>query len=163
MVGSKFLGGLGDYANAKAESKAKRAWQRYSNTMVRLSDGINQNAITVNEILASDASAQQAFDIQVGELQAGSSTEVAAAASGVKGRSVTAALYDVQRNANIAEARRQEELKNTYLSIDQQRISSAMSAAMQQDHSYIPKPNFFQTMLKSGMEAWQAGKQGGMF
>lgn len=155
MLGLNMLQGAAQYEADKEEAKAKLAWQKYSNTMTRLSDAMNQNAITENEIITMDAFAEQALDIKKGLLATTASAEVSAAAAGVKGRSVNQSLFDIQRNANIAEGRRQQSLQNAFASFDQQRQSSAMSAALNQDYTYIPKPNFMSYMLKAATNSAQ--------
>lgn len=144
------LGFLSD----RAKSKAQKAWQKYQNAMTNLSNAESQNAITMNEIFANQASAMQALDIRKSFLATEATNEVSAAAAGVKGRSVNQVIFDVQRTANIAEANRIETLNTTNLSFDKQRQGSAMSAAMQQDYSYIPKPSFLGSMLGAAMGSY---------
>ena len=163
MLGLNMLQGAAQYQADKAEAKARKAWQRYSNTMVNLSNSLNQNAITDNEVMAMQESTNQAIDIKKDYLQTAATTEVSAAAAGVKGRSVNQALFDVQRNANIAEGRRQGALENAFLAFDQQRQQSSMSAAMQKDYSYIPKPKFASYMLKAASSSAGSYNTGASF
>ena len=150
-LGANFLGGIMGYQADKASAKAAKALQAYNNTMTRLSDSINQNAITTNAVLAQDASAAQKLGLQRSQLQTESQLITSAAASETKGRSVNQAMFDIQRNGANREFERQQNLKNAFLAFDQQRLNSRMGATMAIDHSYIPKPNFMSYMLKAAM------------
>jgi hypothetical protein len=153
-MGLNFLSAGMSYNADKERSKAQQAWQAYSNTMVSLSDAVNQNAITKNEILANEAFADQAIQNQKSGLISEAHVEVAAAAAGVKGRSVNQAMLDVQRNTANQEYQRQRSLRNANLAFDQQRLQSGLSAKMQTDSSYIPTPSgssYFLNALSSSM------------
>jgi len=152
---------LSSYNADKASSKASRAIQAYNNAMVQLSNSVNQNAITQNELLAQQAFNQQAIQLQRGSILTQARVEVSAAAAGVKGRSVNQALFNVQRNAANQERQRQLSLRNANLAFDQQRVQSAMSAAMQTDHSYIPKPKFGTYLLKAASSMYGSMDFGG--
>jgi hypothetical protein len=162
-VGMNMLSAGQSYKADKAQYKASKAWQAYSNTMVRLSDAVNQNAITTNTLMAGDAFAEQALQIKRGSTMASAQVEVGAAAAGVKGRSVNQAMFDVQRNAAAREYERQQGFKNTMLAFDQQRLQSAMSAEMQQDYSYIPKPKAASYFLNAAAKSFDfaSGFMGG--
>jgi hypothetical protein len=140
-AGLNLLGAANSYAADKAQSKAQRAWQAYTNKMVDLSATVSQNAITTNELLAHDAFANQAFQLRKDTILTRAKVEASAAGAGVKGRSVNLAMRQVLGNAASREAERQENFRVTELGFDQQRMQVAMSAAMQKDYSYIPKPN----------------------
>lgn len=148
-AGLNALSGFMSYQGDKAQAKAQKAWQAYHNTMTELGNAVNQNAITTNELLANQAFADQAMQIKRGSIFAQAKVEVAAAAAGVKGRSVNQAMFDVQRNAASREYARQVSLKNAQLAFDQQRLQSSMSSALQKDYSYIPKPNAASYFLKA--------------
>lgn len=148
-LGMDMLGGFMQYQSDKAEAKAARAYQKYRNTMTNLSNAINQNAITTNEIMSNDAFTREAVDIKKDYLAADANATVSAAAAGVKGRSVNQSLFDIKRSMDVAEGLRQENLRNSWLAFDQQRQTSAMDAALQQDHSYIPKPKLASYLLNA--------------
>lgn len=136
------LSAMGQYSADKAQAKAQKAIQKYKNKMARIADAINQNALTTNTTLAIQQSAQQAVYQRKDELSSLGSTAVAAAAAGVRGKSVTASLLDVKRGAALIEKQRSDDLQHTFMQIDQQRLGSALSAVQNQDLSYIPKPSF---------------------
>jgi len=164
QVGLNFLSAGMQYKAAKAQAAAQKAWQEYSNKMARLSNSMNQNAITVNEILAMEAFADQAVQLKKGGIIGAAKVETAAAAAGVKGRSVNQAMFDVQRGVAQREAQRQQSFKNAKLAFDQQRVQSSMSAEMQQDYTYIPKPqaaSYFLSALSSSMGSFGGGGSGG--
>lgn len=159
--GLNLLGGYGQYQADKASAKAAKAWQAYSNTMIRLSDAVNQNAITTNEILSQQAFADQAIGIKQSNILTTAQAEVSAAAAGVKGVSVDDVLLDINRNAANAENKRQNDLKASRLAFDQQRQSSALSAALQQDYSYIPSPKLGSYLLNAATKSFGGGGGGG--
>jgi len=158
--GLNMASAFGSYQADKASSKAARAWQAYSNTMTRLSDAVNQNSITTNEILSNQASADQAIGIKQSNILTQAQAEVSAAAAGVKGVSVDDVMKDINRNAAVAENARQNDLAASHLAFDQQRRSSSMSAAMQQDYSYIPRPKLGSYLLKAAASSLGGGGGG---
>lgn len=157
-----FIGAEASYQADKAQWKAQTAWKKYQNTMVNLSNAINQNAITTNEVLAQKAFADQALKIKQGGIITQARVEVAAAAAGVKGRTVNQAMFDVQRNAANRERERQDSFVAANLAFDQQRLQSSMSAAMQQDYTYLPKPKSATYYLNAAMNSLNSymGMQG---
>lgn len=130
------------YSADKAQAKAQRAWQQYSNKMTELSATVSQNAITTNTLLASDRLAMAAMQLKKQTLGTTAEAVTNAAAAGVKGNSVSRQIRQILSNASQRDFDRQEEFRATMLGFDQQRINVSMSAAMQKDYSYIPKPKF---------------------
>ena len=156
-VGLNFASAFGSYQADKAASKAARAWQAYSNTMLRLSDAVNQNAITTNEIFSMQSFADQAIGIKQSNILTTAQAEVSAAAAGVKGVSVDDVMRDINRTAAVAENQRQNDFAASQLAFDQQRQSSAMSAASQQDYSYLPKPKLGSYLLNAAAKSFGGG------
>jgi len=146
-AGSQVLGALGGYSAASAQAKAQKKLQRYKNKMTYIANAINQNAITTNTSLAIKQSARQAVHMRSDELSTLGSTAAAAAAAGVRGNSVNATLLNVQRRAGVLEKQRSQDLQDYFLQASQQRLSSAMSAAQNQDISHIPKPSLSSYLL----------------
>jgi len=144
------LGGvksIGSYLVASAEAKNKRRWQKYNNTMVMLQGAQNQNTLTDNENMARERSAEEAFLIRRSEYITKASAEVAAAATGTTGRSVNMILFDVGRNAAVADRDRARDLDLQYLGIDNQRKQVALQTKMSLDMTDIPNPNPFSYAL----------------
>ena len=144
-----FLGASQEAKAAKAQYKAQKAWQEYRNKMTSLSNAVSQNAISTNEILSNAAYARQAVQLKRTAMSTEGKAEASAAAAGVKGRSVNQVITNIQRNAAMQERERQIALESSWLAFDQQRLNSAMSSAMQQDYSYIAKPNTSSYFLKA--------------
>lgn len=143
------LGANMQYQADKAASKAKRAWQAYSNKMLDLSATVSQNNITTNQLLAADALTNQGFELKTDSIFTRAKVEASAAAAGVKGRSVNLAVRQVVRNSAAREAERQESFRTTMLGFDQQRMEVELSKTMQKDYSYIPKPKFASYFLSA--------------
>lgn len=142
-IGSVLSGFLGQESSAKAQ----KAYQKYSNTMVDLSNATAQDAITLNEIQYIDMSAQQAKGIQTSAMAAQGTLAATAAAAGVRGNSVAVSANRITGNAMSAELNRQREFKYAMLGFDQQRVNSAMAAAMQKDYTmYSGGSGFGSTM-----------------
>lgn len=143
------IGGAMQYEADKAQAKAARAWQAYSNKMVDLSNSVSQNALTRNQMMTADAFTNQAVQLRTDSMFTQSQIEVSAAAAGVKGGSVTRVLRQSLRDSVMRENERQEQFQNAMLGIEQQRLNATMSAAMQKDYSYIPKPKFASYFLNA--------------
>jgi hypothetical protein len=161
------LGGAGASQQYKSDLKAAEwniKYQKYRNAMTNIANAQNQNAITTNTSLAIQYSALKAINIQADAIGDRGRSVVAAAAAGVGGNSVAATIADMDRAAANAEYARREELNTQFLGFDQQRRSSAMSAAQQQDYSYIPLPDkssITMGFLKGAMQGAQFGKSMG--
>lgn len=129
------------YDAASKKAKADRQWQAYKNAMTKLADANNQNAITTNEVLLEERVANQRFQIERSEYTTSAQAEAAAAATDTGGRSVDMVVFDIERNASMAQANVTSDLEAQYAQHDEQRRNSAFQAVMQQDHTYIPSPN----------------------
>lgn len=149
FAATQVLGAFGSYSADKARAKAQKRIQEYRNKMTHIANAINQNAITTNTTLAIQQSARQAVHMRKDELSTLGSTAVAAAAAGVRGKSVNATLLDVQRQAGLLEKQRSQDLQEYFLQEKQQRLSSTLSAVQNQDLSYIPKPSLGAYLLNA--------------
>jgi len=157
MVAVSALSQMKQQQAQKTQARAMQQWQEYQNQMAHIADAQNQNSITTNTTLAIQASANEAVQNQAAGIQAEGAAKVAAAAAGVKGGSVAATIFNVERGIASVEYQRQQDLQNKFLAFDTQRRQSVLSAKMQEDHSYIPKPSSAAMLLgiaKSGLEAY---------
>lgn len=157
--GVSALGLLSNYNAQKTQAIAMQRWQEYQNQMAHIADAQNQNSITTNTTMAIQASANEAVQNQAAGIQAEGAAKVAAAAAGVKGGSVAATIFNVERGIASVEYQRQQDLQNKFLAFDTQRRQSALSAKMQEDHSYIPKPSGAALLLgiaKEGLQAYSS-------
>lgn len=140
-AGLSILGQTDDYAMASAKAKVQKQMQDYNNKMARLSDAMNQNAITTNVSLAIQRSAMESESIQrQGRAEVGSVISQAGA-TGTTGTSVTLAKQAVQAAEAGAQYQRELALRDTFLATDQQRRASTFAADLQQDYSPIEKPS----------------------
>lgn len=162
-AGSSLLSGLMSFGADKAAAKAQRAFQKYRNTMTQLSNALAQDAITANELISNEQFRRQALQIQSTYQEAAGATQVQAGATDTAGRSVDRSMFLLEQSRDMAEAVRQENLISSWIAFDQQRENAAMSAAMQQDYSYIPKPNLMTYLFKAGTQIGQMGHEAGWF
>lgn len=151
----RFLQSYGQYRADKAQARAQKRLKEYRNKMTNIADAINQNAITQNTTLAIQQSAKKAVHMRRDEISTLGSAAVAAAAAGVRGRSVNATLIDVQRQAGMLEKQRSDDLQQYFLQERQQRLSSSLSAVQNQDLSYIPTPRLGTYMLNAAIQTAQ--------
>lgn len=152
ITGMNFLSAGFAYNADKAKAAAQKKWQTYSNTMVNISNALNQGVISQNESLAISQSVQEQVNIQRGGLITAAKSEVEAAAAGVKGKSVNQALLDIQANAASRQRTAEIDLNNKLLGYQQQRNQSNLDAVMQKDYSYIPKPSAGTYLLGAAMD-----------
>lgn len=145
QIGSSIM----SYQADKATAKAQQAFQKYRNTMTQLSNALTQNAITSNELIEMEQSKRDALTIQENYQQVAGDTQVMAGASYTAGRSVNRSMHELKLGAQMAEQTRQDNLINAWQGYDAQRKNAAMSAAMQQDYSYIPTPKLGQYLFKA--------------
>lgn len=162
-AGLNLLSASSQYAGDKAQYKAQKAWQQYTNKMVDLSATVSQNAITANQLLAGDAFVNQAFQLRADTIFTRAKVEASAAAAGVKGKSVNRSIRQVLSNSASREAERQESFRTTMLGFDQQRMQVELNKVMQKDYSYIPKPKAASYFLGAAMNTFNSGLQMGAF
>ena len=136
-----FFKRTGSYIQAEKEAKAKRQWQEWKNAMTRLADANNQNAITTNERLTEDRVSRQRFNVRRSSYMTAAQAEASAAAENTAGRSVNMVQFDIERNASMQQANLTADMEAQYAQFDNQRLSSAFQAAMNQDYTFIPSPN----------------------
>lgn len=141
------------YRGDKAQYKASKQMQKWRNTMVNLSNAVNQNNITQNVTNTIRQSARRAVSMRRDELGVMGSATVAAASAGVRGRSVQATFFDVSRKAGQLERQREIDLEGFFQQATAQRVSSALSAAQNQDYTYIPKPSLGRYIMKDLMQS----------
>ena len=153
MAGSSLLSSALGYSADKEQAEAAQKMQQYRNKMTNIANAINQNSITTNTTLAIQQSAKKAVYMRRDELSTLGSTAVAAAAAGVRGNSVNASIMNAKRNASLIEKQRSDDLEQTFTQMDQQRLSSTLSAVQNQDLSYIPTPSLGAAMLNAGTQA----------
>lgn len=157
-AGLNIIGSFLAYKDAAAKAKAERAIQKYRNEMSNLSAAIAQNSITTNETMSSVASAKSALEIKKAAIMSQGAAAVAAGAAGASGRSVNMTMRDLLQTSANAESERQSQLTDMYAAADRSRISTAMTASLQQDHSYIPKPNAASYMLQAAAKTYQSSR-----
>lgn len=138
---------LGSFIYARKQAESDRKWRDYNNAMVNLQNGQNQNALTVNALLAKRRFTQTALQIQKSGYATQASVELSAASTGTVGRSVNMQLFDVSRTTNEAHNRNRQELDDTFLEIDNKRQQSAMGAQTNLDLRSLPGPNPLTHML----------------
>jgi thymidine phosphorylase len=141
QAGASLATTIGGFIAASKQAKSDKKWQKYNNAMVRIQEGMNQNALTTNENIMREQHLEKIFNIQKSQLATTASVEVQAAASGTIGRSVNHVLFDVARNAAQARQRADEEFEYQKVGIDSQRINSAMNAQLSLDLRKISGPS----------------------
>lgn len=129
------------------ESRAARAWQKYNNAMTRIANGQNQNVVTINEVMATERSVAQGYNIEVSEYVTRAAAEAEAAAKGTAGRSVNQTLFQIEQNATRAQAARKADLEATLLGYNNQRRMLDFQTAQQIDKTVIPNPSPITAML----------------
>jgi hypothetical protein len=141
------------HAATSQQADASRKLQKWQNAMTRLSGAQSQNAVTDNLVLAMQQNADQALEIQKGELKAEGAARVAAAAAGVKGSSVDQTMLDISRNAASKQFARSESLRGIFMTTKAQRKSIAQQTANSIDRSPISGPNITAELLGLGSKA----------
>ena len=149
---------VGSFIAAGQKAESDRKWQDYNNKMTRLQDAQNQNSITSNWNMRKERKVAQLQQVSLSETATAATVEVNAAATGTVGRSVTAALKQVSRNAATArQAIMKDDLAQDAVS-DNQRLQSAMQTEMQLDLRHIPNPSGASLMLGIGAGLVGMGK-----
>lgn len=140
------------YMAAKQEASAKRKWQNYKNSILRISGAMNQNAINQNQNMAVDRSEAQAFEIERDEYTTMAAAEASAAAADTEGRSVNQTIYQIQRSGMMAQSNRLNDLENQIAGFDQQRLNTEMQVVTQTDFSPINSPDIGASLLGLGAD-----------
>lgn len=159
QVGLSFASQIGGFIAASKQAKADKAWQKYNNTMTKLSNSINQDVLTTNENIQRRATLQKRASIRKSEYTTLASASVAAAASGTIGRSVNSVMHDIKRNAALADAQAAEEFEMVKVETDNQRMQASMQTQMSLDLRKIQGPNPIALalgLMGSAQDLWQS-------
>lgn len=146
---------IGQFYAQDTQTGAQKAWQAYNNTMARMSGAMNQNAITTNEVLATNSLANQGIQLQQKDTLDAAQAEVSAAAAGVAGNSVTQTINSIHAQASELEKQRETSLTGTYLNADQQSRNNSMQVIDRQNNSFIPQPRIGTFLLGAGLHNLQ--------
>ncbi|HXB13647.1 MAG TPA: hypothetical protein VNZ45_16790 [Bacteroidia bacterium] len=146
-AGMSLLSAGSSYMAAKQQNEFAQKWQTYSNAMVNIQNGQNQNSISNNEQVAVTEAVNTDINIQKSALILGAKQQVQAAAAGVQGRSVNQSLMAIQAQASEARSNNQTNLTNQLNSYASQREQGNMTTAMEQKNSYLPTPQIANYLL----------------
>lgn len=147
QMGLDLAGNLADFASSRIQSRMERDLQAYRNNIMALQTARSRNAITVNEIRAQDADAEQDFLIQRTSMADKARAEVNAAAAGVAGNSIKMMADDLAASAGRAQYARQRQLNQSLAEMGDQRTSVAIGQVLNKDIQVIPKPSIGSLLL----------------
>lgn len=147
---------VGSFLVAGAEAKNRRRWQKYNNALISMQVGQQVSTLNTNQNIARERSAEEAFLIRRSEYITKASAEVAAAATGTTGRSVNMTLFDIGRNAAIADRDRVRDFELQVLGMEQQKAQAIMQGKLSLDVTDIPSPNPFSALLGFAGEAGES-------
>lgn len=161
--GQAVLGGfkaVGSYFLQSRQAKADKAWQRYNNALTRMQNAQNQDAITINETLLQERTIRAKYAIEQSAYRTSGEAEMAAAAVGAEGNSVSRALAQIQKNATREQNQIDRDFEAQALQLAEQRTASNFQTEMQIDYRQIPKPNIASSLLSfgadTGMKWWES-------
>jgi len=152
QVGFSLLGSANE-SSTKGENKALT---KYQNKMKNLSSAATQNSITTNEIQVVEESSMRALDIQRNTLRQRGAAEVAAAAAGVEGNSVTQTVMDIEREGHFNEFARKVNLNSELLNMDAARKDNVFQNTTSQDLRTNAGPSMFDTLSKAGAAGYKS-------
>lgn len=159
QAGFSLLGSLQEGETA-GENKALT---EYQNRMRMLSSASAQNSLTTNESFIVEESTERAALIQRNSLRAGAAREVAAAAAGVTGISVTDSMMAIDREANGQEMTRRSNLVRDLTSVDNQRENNIFGRDNSRDLRTNEGPSTGETLMGIGQSAIGTGISLGAF
>lgn len=150
QMGMSALSALGGYSTAKHNASMKRMMQDYNNSMSAFAAAQALNTQTGNEISVRDAAvtARQTIDLQ--SMQDRANAEVSAAAAGVAGGSVEAAMRGLTRSKLQAQEALRRKMQAHSRANTETRRGIAINKAMNKDISVIPKPSVASALLGLG-------------
>ena len=147
QLGLATANAAGQFATASINAKLQKSVQAYTNTINALGAAQANNATTLNEIAARDATDTQREVNQIQALKQESSADVSSAAAGVGGNTTELITRDLEASAARANKVRLDTLENQYIAYGQERRNTAVAAATNRDVSVIPRPNLGSALL----------------
>lgn len=149
-MGNQALGAASTFKLEQTQFRMQTAAREHKNTLNKISSGIQQNAVTIAEIQTQDKAVRLSEAIQTQSMKDKGSAAVSAAAAGVQGGSVKAAMLGLRRSALKAQDAR---IRNRDAALNAQaenRKNIELSAIMGRDISVLPAPSAASAMLGLG-------------
>jgi len=147
--------GVTDHINQGTAAKLARSLQKYRNEMIKVTAAMNENVTLQNEVNTRDAAIRLQFDLEKRSQADQGTAAVAAAAAGVRGRSVDRTMRGLRRSALFANAARKERLRMEMASHANDRRNIRVGAIMGQDVTVHSKPSVMASMTKLGVNLLQ--------
>jgi hypothetical protein len=163
-MGMQAIGALSDFGIQQTQHKMNVASQEHRNVMNQLSSGIQQNAVTIAEIQTQDSAVRLSEAIQTQSMKDKGSAAVSAAAAGVQGGSVKAAMLGLRRSALQAQDARIRNRDSALTAQAENRKNIELSAIMGKDISVLPAPSAASALLGLGaslVDTWDSNQPTG--
>ena len=163
-MGMQAIGALSDFGIQQTQHRMNVASQEHRNVMNQLSSGIQQNAVTIAEIQTQDSAVRLSEAIQTQSMKDKGSAAVSAAAAGVQGGSVKAAMLGLRRSALQAQDARIRNRDSALTAQAENRKNIELSAIMGRDISVLPAPSAASALLGLGaslVDTWDSNQPKG--
>ena len=163
-MGMQAIGALSDFGIQQTQHRMNVASQEHRNVMNQLSSGIQQNAVTIAEIQTQDSAVRLSEAIQTQSMKDKGSAAVSAAAAGVQGGSVKAAMLGLRRSALQAQDVRIRNRDSALTAQAENRKNIELSAIMGKDISVLPAPSAASALLGLGaslVDTWDSNQPKG--
>lgn len=156
-MGTQAIGAIAEYSVQKTQHKMQVAAQEHRNVMNQISTSLQYNSVTNAEIQIQDSAVRLSEAIQTQSMKDKGSAAVSAAAAGVKGGSVDAAMLGLRRSALKAQDARIRNRDSALTAQAEGRKNIEMSAIMGKDISVLPAPSAASALLGLGaslLDTW---------
>jgi len=163
-MGNQILGAASEHNLEKTQFRMETAAREHKNVLNKISSGIQQNAVTIAEVQTKDKAIRLSEAIQTQSMKDKGSAAVSAAAAGVQGGSVKAAMLGLRRSALKAQDARVRNRDAALNAQAENRKNIELSAIMGRDISVLPAPSAASAMLGLGaslIDTWDKNQPEG--
>lgn len=149
------ISSVSNYVVAREQFKMEEQMRKHRAAMDAISSASQINALTQQDIDTRDAGVRASVALNLQSKQDKASAEVSAAAAGVSGNSVDAALRGLERSALQANAARKQTLASKRKAVINEKKNVRLSAIYGRDIGARLRPNPAMALMRLGTELLQ--------
>ena len=149
-MGVSAISSIGAYQVANIQSDMNSASKAYKNTMAQIASAQKVNEQTLQGAQLSDRARRLEATLQQASITDMAASEVNAAAAGVAGGSVDAALLGLRRSALNAQNARMRNLNSSLFAVTKAKQNIRLATILGEDISVIARPSASASLLGLG-------------
>ncbi len=149
-MGMQIINAQTEYSIAKTQAEMQASSRAHRQTMAKISETVQLNSMTQNEIQLQDATRRAGQALQLASMTDKANAEVNAAAAGVAGGSIQSTMNSLERSALNANAARMANYRSADIASQEKRQGIKLQTIFNRDISPITMPSPSMALLGLG-------------